>query len=63
MPKVSKYNFFFFQYGAIYVDVQTTEGAKYITFCNYEAGMAPALIVNHTNYDIPISEKDVEASK
>lgn len=50
------------KYGAIYVDVQTTEGAKYITFCNYEAGMAPALIVNHTNYDIPISEKDVEAS-
>lgn len=50
------------KYGAIYVDVQTTEGAKYITFCNYEPGMAPALVVNHTNYDIPISEKDVEGS-
>lgn len=50
------------KYGAIYVDVQTTEGAKYITFCNYEPGMAPALVVNHTNYEIPISEKDVEDS-
>lgn len=42
------------------VDVQMTEGAVYITFNPYKPGMAPALILNHTNAAITLCEKDAK---
>lgn len=48
---------FSLQYGGINVDVQVTEGGTYITFTQYHAGDAPALIINHTNHDISFWEK------
>jgi Protein of unknown function (DUF1162). len=49
---------FCFQYGGVNVDVQMTEGAVYVTFSPYTPGMAPALILNHTNEVLSFSEKD-----
>lgn len=49
---------FCFQYGGVNVDVQMTEGAVYVTFSPYRPGMAPALILNHTNDVLIFSEKD-----
>lgn len=37
-----------------------TEGAVYITFNPYKPGMAPALILNHTNAAITLCEKDAK---
>jgi hypothetical protein len=48
---------FCFQYGGVNVDVQKTEGAVYVTFLPYRPGMAPALILNHTNNVLSFSEK------
>ena len=48
---------FSFQYGGVNVDVQMTEGAVYVTFSRYRPGMAPALILNHTNDALSFSEK------
>lgn len=39
------------------MDVQVTEGGVYITFMEYHAGDAPALIINHTNHVISFWEK------
>jgi len=50
-------NIFCFQYGGVNVDVQMTEGAVYVTFSPYRPGMAPALILNHTNDVLSFSEK------
>lgn len=50
-------NVFFFQYGGVNVDVQMTEGAVYVTFSPYRPGMAPALILNHSNDALSFSEK------
>jgi vacuolar protein sorting-associated protein 13A/C len=46
-----------FQYGGVNVDVQMTEGAVYVTFSPYSPGMAPALILNHTNDVLSLWEK------
>lgn len=46
------------QYGGINVDVQITEGAVYITFTPYKPGLAPALIINHTERIISFWEKE-----
>lgn len=46
------------QYGGINVDIQLTEGAIYISFAAYEEGMAPALMVNHTEFTINYWEKE-----
>lgn len=48
---------FSLQYGGINVDVQVTEGGVYITFMEYHAGDAPALIINHTSHPISFREK------
>jgi len=48
------------KHGGVNVDVQITEGAVYITFTSYATGMAPALIINHSPYDIPLVEKDAK---
>jgi len=48
---------FCFQYGGVNVDVQMTKGAVYVTFSPYRPGMAPALILNHTNDVLSLSEK------
>jgi len=50
-------NIFCFQYGGVNVDVQMTEGAVYVTFSPYRPGMAPALILNHTNDVLSFLEK------
>lgn len=52
-----------FQHGGVDVDVQITEGGVYITFANYRPGMAPALIINHSPFDIPLAEKDAQNNK
>lgn len=39
------------------MDVQVTEGGIYITFMEYHAGDAPALIINHTNHVLSFWEK------
>jgi hypothetical protein len=49
---------FCFQFGGVNVDVQMTEGAVYVTFSPYSPGMAPALILNHTNDALSLWEKD-----
>nr|XP_022907818.1 vacuolar protein sorting-associated protein 13-like isoform X1 [Onthophagus taurus] len=46
------------KYGGIHVDTQITEGAVYITFAKYQAGMAQALIINNTRNTLNIWEKD-----
>lgn len=46
-----------FQFGGINVDVQVTEGGIYITFSEYHAGDAPALIINHTDKLMSFWEK------
>lgn len=46
------------KYGGLCVDVQITEGAVYITFMPYKPGLAPALIINHTNKVINFWEKE-----
>ncbi|XP_021940255.1 vacuolar protein sorting-associated protein 13 isoform X3 [Zootermopsis nevadensis] len=47
----------FNKYGGVNVDVQMTEGAVYVTFSLYSPGMAPALILNHTNDALSLWEK------
>ncbi|KAJ8953002.1 hypothetical protein NQ318_015363 [Aromia moschata] len=46
------------KYGGINVDIQMTEGAVYISLASYEAGSAPALIVNYTDGIIKYWEKE-----
>lgn len=46
------------KYGGINVDVQMDEGGVYISLSAYAHGNAPALIVNHTPYDIKVWEKN-----
>ncbi|KAL1140362.1 hypothetical protein AAG570_000294 [Ranatra chinensis] len=45
------------KYGALNVDVQVTEGAVYISLYSYEPGMAPALLINHTDIAIDYYDK------
>lgn len=45
------------QYGGINADVQVTEGGVYITFSEYYAGDATALIINHTDKPFSFWEK------
>uniref|UniRef100_A0A1B6F8B5 Vacuolar protein sorting-associated protein 13 n=1 Tax=Cuerna arida TaxID=1464854 RepID=A0A1B6F8B5_9HEMI len=45
------------KYGGVEVYIQKTEGAVYITFNLYHPGMAPALILNHSNHEIVLQEK------
>lgn len=45
------------KYGGIHVDVHVTEGGIFITFNGYYPGDAPALLFNHTEYDISFWEK------
>lgn len=45
------------KYGGINVDVQVTEGGTYITFSEYHAGDAPALIINHTQKEVQFWER------
>lgn len=40
-----------------------TEGAVYITFNSYKPGMAPALVLNHSCYEIPLGEKDTKENR
>lgn len=47
------------QYSAVQVDIQMTEGGTYITFCPYMEGMAPALIINHTENYLKFVEHDL----
>lgn len=47
-----------FQYGGINVDIQLTEGGIFISFTQYQPGMAPALIINHTPYTMKFWEKE-----
>lgn len=35
-----------------------TEGGVYVTLGQYRPGLAPALIINHTNYPISVWEKE-----
>ncbi|KAK9871302.1 hypothetical protein WA026_011571 [Henosepilachna vigintioctopunctata] len=46
------------KYGGVNVDIQITEGGVYINLASYGAGMAPALIVNHTRDDMNFWEKE-----
>lgn len=46
------------KYGGVNVDVQITEGAVYITFAPYSPGLAPAIIVNHTEHTLNFWEKE-----
>jgi hypothetical protein len=39
------------------VDVQVSEGNIFINLSAYETGLAPALIVNHTDYAVDFWEK------
>jgi hypothetical protein len=41
------------------VDTQITEGGTYITFSPYVEGMAPALIINHTENYLKFIEHDL----
>lgn len=45
------------QFGGINIDVQVSEGNIFINLSTYETGLAPALIVNHTDYTIDFWEK------
>lgn len=47
-----------FQYGGIDVDIQLTEGGVFINFTMYQPGMAPALIINHTQDTMNFWEKE-----
>lgn len=47
-----------FQYGGVNVDIQLTEGGVFISFTQYEKGMAPALIINHTKHTMNFWEKE-----
>jgi hypothetical protein len=49
---------FCYQYGGVNVDVQRMKRAVYVTFSPYRPGMAPALILNHTNDVLSFSQKD-----
>lgn len=46
-----------FQYGGINVDVQINEGGVYISMSEYNPGNAPALIINHTPFNLDLWEK------
>lgn len=41
------------------MDTQITEGGTYITFSPYMEGMAPALIINHTENYLKFIEHDL----
>lgn len=47
-----------FQYGGVNVDIQLTEGGVFINFAQYQPGMAPALIINHTPHIMSFWEKE-----
>lgn len=47
------------KYSAVQVDIQMTEGGTYITFSPYMEGMAPALIINHTESYLKFIEHDL----
>ncbi|VVC40207.1 Hypothetical protein CINCED_3A023147 [Cinara cedri] len=47
------------KYSALQVDTQMTEGGTYITFSPYMEGMAPALIINHTENYLKFIEHDL----
>lgn len=49
-----------FQFGGINVDVHITEGAVYISFSDFKEELAPALLINHTPYEITIAEKNTD---
>ncbi|XP_046683901.1 vacuolar protein sorting-associated protein 13 isoform X2 [Homalodisca vitripennis] len=49
------------KYGGVEVYIQKTEGAAYITFNLYHPGMAPALILNHSNHEIVLQEKGTDS--
>jgi hypothetical protein len=51
------FNILNFQLGGINVDVQVSEGNIFINLSAYETGLAPALIVNHTDYAVDFWEK------
>lgn len=40
------------------VETQVSEGGIYVIMRQYTLGLAPALIINHTPYDIKLWEKD-----
>lgn len=46
------------QYGGINVETLITEGGVYVTLGKYRPGLAPALIINHTNYPVNVWEKE-----
>lgn len=46
------------QYGGISVDIQMSEGAVYINLAEYQSGLAPALIVNHTKNALRFWERE-----
>lgn len=41
------------------METQITEGGTYITFSPYMEGMAPALIINHTDIYLKFIEHDL----
>uniref|UniRef100_A0A224XG50 Putative vacuolar protein n=1 Tax=Panstrongylus lignarius TaxID=156445 RepID=A0A224XG50_9HEMI len=51
------------KFGALNVDVQITEGGAYISIFPYEPGMAPALIINNTDFIIDVCDKSKRDSK
>ncbi|KAF4519295.1 hypothetical protein B566_EDAN017925 [Ephemera danica] len=50
------------KFGGISVDVQVSEGAIYINMSAYQTGLAPALIINHTNCTVEFWEKSSDPS-
>ncbi|XP_039291061.1 vacuolar protein sorting-associated protein 13 [Nilaparvata lugens] len=48
------------EFGGVSVDVQITEGSVHIAFDDFGPELATALIVNHTDFEITLKEKNVE---
>ncbi|KAI5632186.1 SHR-binding domain of vacuolar-sorting associated protein 13 domain-containing protein [Phthorimaea operculella] len=46
------------EYGGLTVEVAVNEDGIYITVQQYKPGQAPALLVNYTNYNITVYEKE-----
>ncbi|XP_059046157.1 intermembrane lipid transfer protein Vps13 isoform X1 [Achroia grisella] len=46
------------EYGGLQVEVQLTEGGTYVTVRQYRDGHAPALLVNYTDHQITLYEKE-----
>ncbi|RZF46695.1 hypothetical protein LSTR_LSTR002558 [Laodelphax striatellus] len=51
------------EFGGVSVDVQITEGSVHITFDDFGPELATALIVNKTDFEITLKEKNVEHEK